>query len=95
MGQYIVLVEGQLETDDEIYGPGYYEMTQKRVKIRGQARVFYSNSSFEEEHSENRTIGELMIKSNRIRMSSQKRSTLVGGSGDMGGAFTRMLFTRD
>lgn len=75
-------------------GPGYYEMTQKTVKIKGQAKVFYSNSSFEEEQSENRTIADLIIKSNRVRISSQKRSTLVGG-GDMGGAFTRMLFTRD
>ncbi len=95
LGQYIVLVEGQLETDEETFPPGYYDMTQKRVTIKGPGKVFYSNSSFEEEHTENRTIGELMIKSSRLRMSSQKRSTLVGGTGDMGGAFTRMLFTRD
>lgn len=62
-------------------------MTDKKVKVKGPAKVFYSNSSFKEEKSENRTIGDLVIKNNygsrlsRIRMSSQKRSTLVGGSG--------------
>lgn len=44
-----MLIDGTLETDTENFGPGYYDMTEKRVKIKGPAKVFYSNSSFQPE----------------------------------------------
>lgn len=85
-----------MSTEEKTYEPGSYDMTKDKVKVKGPAKVFYSNSSFEEELSDKKTIGELMSKVsvNRPRMSSQKRSTLVGGEHG-GDAFTRSLFMRD
>lgn len=95
-GQYIILTEGSMSTEETTYEPGSYDMTKEKVKVRGPAKVFYSNSSFEQELSDKKTIGELMSKAsvNRPRMSSQKRSTLVGAEHG-GDAFTRSPFMRD
>lgn len=49
IGQYVVLIEGTIETDEENLEAGFYDMTKKRVKIKGPARVFYCNSAFEED----------------------------------------------
>lgn len=49
-------MEGLLETEEQNYDPGYYDMTCKRVKIKGPAKVFYSNSAFEEDHTDSKTI---------------------------------------
>lgn len=76
-------------------------MSTKKAKIKGPAKVFYCNTSFEEDHRESKTIGEYMMRKDRIsknvRMSSQKRNTMsgAGGGAEVSGALTRMLFTRD
>ena len=82
-----------MDAEKDSYGPGYYDMVMMAVKVKGPAKVFYSNSSFESNRAEGKTIGEIMMKSeHNVRFSSQRRSTITG---EAKGALNRSLFTKD